>query len=99
MTFYLRDGVPTITWHGALEIALQRPIRIVGAVCCQTGCATIATKRQDWVGSSLVMCERHAAKAEQVAAAMGFSLKTERIEIEAAFDDPSAQRFALMELE
>lgn len=98
MTFYLRDGVPMVTWHGALEIALQRPIRIVGAVCCQTGCSTIATVRvHSWQAPAL-MCIGHAAKAEHIAWTMGFVVKLEVLPVDLP-DDPSAQRFALMELE
>lgn len=104
MSFYLRDGVPMITWEGALAtlLANDRPIRIVGQLCSSNGCVAYAVARTHWPSSDgpQVKCSACTEKLRRVADAMGFVLHVDRVPMPTELpDDPSAQRFALMELD
>ena len=101
--FYLSDGVPCVTWDWALrfQLANNRPIRIVGAVCGEHACAALATRRTYWPAHDgyQLRCAAHAERMRRIADAMGFALKVETVHVEATHEDASAQRFAMMELD
>lgn len=86
---FLRNGEAVFSWQLALELATERPIRILGIACSSHGCATLAQFRTYWPAPSgdryelgQAKCAACAEILDRTARAMGFGLPVKPIHIE-----------------
>lgn len=92
------DGDPVTLWHVHALTAFAEATHI-GHRCTATDCIEIARWRCYWPGATTLKCDAHRRHLERVARALGFDLPVAPVAVAQRFPDPSAERFAAMELE
>ena len=86
-------------WSSVGQLIAERPLFVLGHVCTDDGCGAIAPWLCYWPGQTRAKCTAHRQRWARVAETMGFTLAYTALEVRRWPEpDPSAARFAAMEL-
>lgn len=85
-----------LLWMTVVLHMVDRPLFVIGLACTDDGCSAIAEWQCFWPGQTRAKCTAHRDGWARISTTMGFELQSKPLEVRNP--DPSAARFAAMEL-
>ncbi|HEY6038935.1 MAG TPA: hypothetical protein VIV58_31850 [Kofleriaceae bacterium] len=85
-----------LLWMTVALHLVDRPLFVIGLACTDSTCFAIAEWQCFWPGQTAAKCTRCRDGWARIAEAFGFELQSKPLEVR--HPDPSAARFAAMEL-